>query len=131
MDTPGTLQFQLGGARRHLFAAGGKRASYFEGSCSILADHNGLLRAEILGGLTVIAPELPIFDMTELVRLKICVELDDTWAWVAMGPERQPDVVASTPTDAECTRLLLRWPSEIPSPVTKHLSTTKSATYHL
>ncbi|GKE14117.1 hypothetical protein Tco_1421694 [Tanacetum coccineum] len=42
-------------------------------------------------GLTVIAPELLIIDMAKLVRLQICVEIDDTWAWVALGPERQPD----------------------------------------
>ncbi|GKC69134.1 hypothetical protein Tco_1115017 [Tanacetum coccineum] len=32
---------------------------------------------------------------------KICDELDDTWAWVAPGPERQPDVVVSAPEVAE------------------------------
>ncbi|GJV14821.1 hypothetical protein Tco_1360144 [Tanacetum coccineum] len=53
-----------------------------------LAEHFGLLTAEILGGLTVIAPELLIIDMGELLRLQICMEVDDTWAWVAMGPER-------------------------------------------
>ncbi|GJY64716.1 hypothetical protein Tco_0466176 [Tanacetum coccineum] len=42
-----------------------------------------------LNGLTVTAPALPIIDMTELVRLQICVELDDTWAWVPAGPARQ------------------------------------------
>ncbi|GJT32490.1 retrovirus-related pol polyprotein from transposon TNT 1-94 [Tanacetum coccineum] len=72
LDTPGTIQFQL--AR--------------------LAKHFGLLTAEILGGLTVIAPELLIIDMAELVRLQICIEVGDTWAWVAMGPERQPDAAA-------------------------------------
>ncbi|GJV22184.1 hypothetical protein Tco_1371204 [Tanacetum coccineum] len=41
-----------------------------------------------LWGLTVISPALPVIDMTELVRLQICMEIDDTWAWVAMGPER-------------------------------------------
>ncbi|GJV13769.1 hypothetical protein Tco_1355310 [Tanacetum coccineum] len=66
-----------------------------------LADHFGLLTAEILGGLTVIAPELPVIDMAELVRLQISVELDDTWAWVAMGLERQPDTTTGAPADAE------------------------------
>ncbi|GJY42778.1 hypothetical protein Tco_0430991 [Tanacetum coccineum] len=52
-------------------------------SCSIvgrtrLAEHFGLLTAEILQGLTVIAPKLPIIDMAELVRLQICMEVDDT-----------------------------------------------------
>ncbi|GJY89560.1 hypothetical protein Tco_0504756 [Tanacetum coccineum] len=38
--------------------------------------------------------------MAELVRLQICDELDDTWAWVALGPERQPDAAAGAPVDA-------------------------------
>ncbi|GKE72637.1 hypothetical protein Tco_1534678, partial [Tanacetum coccineum] len=29
--------------------------------------------------------------------LTICKQLDDTWAWVAIGPERQPDAAAGTP----------------------------------
>ncbi|GKD10067.1 hypothetical protein Tco_1189752, partial [Tanacetum coccineum] len=29
-----------------------------------------------------------------LVRLQICVQLDDTWDWVAIGPKRQPDTMA-------------------------------------
>ncbi|GJR83680.1 hypothetical protein Tco_0154465 [Tanacetum coccineum] len=66
-----------------------------------LAEHFGLLDAEILGGLTVIAPELPIIDMAELVRLQIYVQFDDTWAWVAMGPERQPDAAAGALAEAE------------------------------
>ncbi|GJT29654.1 hypothetical protein Tco_0909929, partial [Tanacetum coccineum] len=36
-----------------------------------LAEHFGLLSAEILGGLMVISPELPIIGMAELVRLQI------------------------------------------------------------
>ncbi|GJT72760.1 hypothetical protein Tco_1032046 [Tanacetum coccineum] len=62
-----------------------------------LAEHFGLLTAEILGGLIVTTPELLIIDMAELVRLQICEQLDDTWAWVAMGPERHPDAVAGAP----------------------------------
>ncbi|GJV19938.1 hypothetical protein Tco_1368958 [Tanacetum coccineum] len=66
-----------------------------------LAENFRLLTAEILGGLTVIAPELPIIDMTELVKLEIYVQFDDTWAWVAMGPERQPVATAGALDDAE------------------------------
>ncbi|GKE02284.1 hypothetical protein Tco_1390267 [Tanacetum coccineum] len=44
--------------------------------------------------MTVTAPTLPVIDMGELVRLQICEKIDDTWAWVALGPERQPDDVA-------------------------------------
>ncbi|GKF99377.1 hypothetical protein Tco_0298160, partial [Tanacetum coccineum] len=35
-----------------------------------------------------------VIDMDKLVRLQICVEIDDTWACVALGPERQPNAVA-------------------------------------
>ncbi|GJT69366.1 hypothetical protein Tco_1028652 [Tanacetum coccineum] len=66
-----------------------------------LAEHFGLLTAEILGGLTVIDPELPIIDMAELVRLQICAQFDDTQAWVAMGPERQPDTAVGASAVAE------------------------------
>ncbi|GJT65634.1 hypothetical protein Tco_1017114 [Tanacetum coccineum] len=42
-----------------------------------LAEHFRLLTAEILGGLMVIALELPIIDMAELVRLQIYAQFDD------------------------------------------------------
>ncbi|GJZ39075.1 hypothetical protein Tco_0585638 [Tanacetum coccineum] len=71
-----------------------------------LAGYFGLLTAKILGGLTIIAPDLPVIDMTELVRLQICVELADTWAWVAIGPERQPDAAAGAPTDVKDTLII-------------------------
>nr|GEZ48846.1 hypothetical protein [Tanacetum cinerariifolium] len=56
-----------------------------------LAEHFELLTE----GLTMILLYLLVIDMGELVRLQICKELDDTWAWVAPGPERQPDAAAS------------------------------------
>ncbi|GKB16410.1 hypothetical protein Tco_0850333 [Tanacetum coccineum] len=59
-----------------------------------MAEHFGLLTTKIPGGLTVIVPELLVIDMVKLVRLQICEQFDDTWAWVAIGPERQPDVAA-------------------------------------
>ncbi|GKG44558.1 hypothetical protein Tco_0485996, partial [Tanacetum coccineum] len=31
----------------------------------------------------------------------ICDEFDDTWAWVAQGPERWPDVAVGAPKVAE------------------------------
>ncbi|GJT35178.1 hypothetical protein Tco_0925597 [Tanacetum coccineum] len=55
----------------------------------------------LLARLTVIAPELQIIDMAELVRLQICMEVDDTWAWVALGLERQSDAAAGAPEAAE------------------------------
>nr|GEY27964.1 hypothetical protein [Tanacetum cinerariifolium] len=45
-----------------------------------LDKHFRPLTADILRGLMVIDPELPIIDMGELMRLQICVEIDDTWA---------------------------------------------------
>ncbi|GJU35591.1 hypothetical protein Tco_1183945 [Tanacetum coccineum] len=70
---------------------------------SMIAEgHNfGLLTEERLRGLTIIAPELLIIDMAELVRLQICMEINDTWAWVALGPKRQPDTTAGAPEAAE------------------------------
>nr|GEW00175.1 hypothetical protein [Tanacetum cinerariifolium] len=59
------------------------------------------LLARDMGGLTIIAPELPVIDTTEFVRLRISVELDDTWAWVAMGPERQPNAAVGIPAEAK------------------------------
>ncbi|GJT43842.1 hypothetical protein Tco_0952557 [Tanacetum coccineum] len=65
-----------------------------------LAKHFGLLVEERLRGLIVIAPELLIIDMAELVTIQIYMEIDDTWAWVALGPERQPDAAAGGIEDA-------------------------------
>ncbi|GJV40742.1 hypothetical protein Tco_1419182 [Tanacetum coccineum] len=157
LDTPGALQFQLGGARRRLswrqfilalglhtaeemetvgfgissagdflgtapsytsirdsilrlchrylrlFAAGRKSGDLISGGQFVarLVKHFRLLTEERLRGLTVIAPAFLVIDMAELVRLQICVEIDDTWAWVALGPERQPNAAASAPRAVE------------------------------
>nr|GEV27760.1 reverse transcriptase domain-containing protein [Tanacetum cinerariifolium] len=62
-----------------------------------LADHFGLLTEERLQGLTVIVRELLVIDMAKLVRLQIYEEIDETWAWVALGPKRQPDATVGAP----------------------------------
>ncbi|GJW45458.1 hypothetical protein Tco_0074257, partial [Tanacetum coccineum] len=72
---------------------------------------------EILHGLMVIAPELSIIDMTELVRLQICMEVNDTWAWVAMGLERQPDAVAGTHRVAQDAPAVDEDVQAVPAPV--------------
>ncbi|GKF78570.1 hypothetical protein Tco_0234138, partial [Tanacetum coccineum] len=74
-----------------LFASGRKHGAMISDSQFVarLAEHFGLLIEERLQGLTVIVRDLPVIDMAELVRLQICVELDDTWAWVPAGPARQ------------------------------------------
>nr|GEU35469.1 hypothetical protein [Tanacetum cinerariifolium] len=58
-------------------------------------------RDEGLIGLTVIARELPVIDMDELVTLRICDRLYDTRAWVAPSPERQQVAVAEAPEGVE------------------------------
>ncbi|GJX75053.1 integrase, catalytic region, zinc finger, CCHC-type containing protein [Tanacetum coccineum] len=82
-----------------------------------LAEHFRLLTTEILRGLTVIAPELLIIDMAELVRLQICAQFDDTWAWVAIGPERQPDTTAGAPAVAEDAPAIDEGNQAVPAPV--------------
>ncbi|GKB14220.1 hypothetical protein Tco_0848143 [Tanacetum coccineum] len=59
-----------------------------------LAEHFILLIEERLQGLTMIIRELPVINMAELVRLQICEEIGDTWAWVALRLKRQPDDAA-------------------------------------
>ncbi|GKD76390.1 hypothetical protein Tco_1339011 [Tanacetum coccineum] len=68
-----------------LFAAGKKSRAHISGGqfAARLAEHFGLLTAKILQGLT------------------ICMEVDDTWAWVSMGPERQPNATAGAPGVAQ------------------------------
>nr|GEU69212.1 hypothetical protein [Tanacetum cinerariifolium] len=64
-------------------------------ACSIVGRSQAPIK-----GLTVIVRDLLVIDMDELVRLKICKELADTWAWVASGPERQPDAADGALMDA-------------------------------
>ncbi|GJZ08206.1 hypothetical protein Tco_0542489 [Tanacetum coccineum] len=49
-----------------------------------LAHHFGLVSDDGLKGLSVVARELPLIDMGELVKLNICMEIGDDWAWVAL-----------------------------------------------
>ncbi|GKE18830.1 hypothetical protein Tco_1426407 [Tanacetum coccineum] len=86
-----------------LFAIGRKSRALISGGQFVarLAEHFGLLTKERIQGLTVIALELLIIDMAELVRLHIRVDIDDTWSCVAIGPERQPDDAAGAHEAAE------------------------------
>ncbi|GJY08888.1 hypothetical protein Tco_0377073 [Tanacetum coccineum] len=86
-----------------LFAAGRKSRALITGGQFVarLAEHFGLLTEERIQGLTVIAPTLPVIDMVELETLQIYVEIDDTWDWVALGPERQPDAAVGAPGVAQ------------------------------
>ncbi|GKD06198.1 hypothetical protein Tco_1181172 [Tanacetum coccineum] len=82
---------------------------YQEGGCSRCRDCSRDLKIDIryvmvsrvLRLALKYGEELPIIDMAELVRLKICIEIDNTWAWVAMGPERKPDATTGAPGVAQ------------------------------
>ncbi|GJS82113.1 hypothetical protein Tco_0748654 [Tanacetum coccineum] len=87
------------------FAAGRKSGALISRAQFVaqLAEHFRLLTEERHWGLTVIMRELPVIDMAELVRLQIYMEIGDTWEWVALGPERQPDAAAGAPEAAGCS----------------------------
>ncbi|GJX03922.1 hypothetical protein Tco_0189838 [Tanacetum coccineum] len=59
-----------------------------------LAHHFGLGSNDGLRGLSIVARELPLINMGELVKLNICMEIGDDWAWVAPRPKRQHDAAA-------------------------------------
>ncbi|GKC53682.1 hypothetical protein Tco_1076427 [Tanacetum coccineum] len=102
-----------------MFASGRKqRAMISRGQfVARLAEHFRLLTEEKLQGLTVIVRDLPVIDMAELVRLQICIYLDDTWAWVAPGPERQPDAATGAPEAAEDALVADEGASAVSAPV--------------
>ncbi|GKD99880.1 hypothetical protein Tco_1387864 [Tanacetum coccineum] len=101
------------------FAAGRNSGAQIFGGQFVarLAEHFGLLTAKILRGLTIIAPELPVIDMAELVTLQIYERLHDTWVWVAMGPERQPDAAAGAPGVAQDAPVIDEGGQADPAPV--------------
>nr|GEU74482.1 hypothetical protein [Tanacetum cinerariifolium] len=66
-----------------------------------LAHHFGLVSDDGLRGLSVVNHKIPLIDMCELVKLNICMEIEDNWAWVAPRPERQPDALVRAPRAAE------------------------------
>ncbi|GJT33695.1 reverse transcriptase domain-containing protein [Tanacetum coccineum] len=80
----------------HRHAEGRKNGASLSGGYFIgrLAAHFGLVSDEGLVGLTVIARKPLMIDMDKLVKLNIYVRLDDTWAWVASRPKRQPVAAA-------------------------------------
>ncbi|GKB49988.1 hypothetical protein Tco_0900741 [Tanacetum coccineum] len=76
----------------HRSAEGRKSGARFSGVYFIgrLTAHFGMVSDEGLIGLIVIAREPLMIDIDDLVKLNICIRLNDTWAWVASGLERQP-----------------------------------------
>nr|GEU84464.1 hypothetical protein [Tanacetum cinerariifolium] len=82
-----------------------------------LAEHFRLLTEERLQGLTVIVRDLLVIEMAKLVRLQICKELVDTWAWVASRPSRQPDALAGALEVTEGAPDVDEGPQAVPVPV--------------
>nr|GEX79751.1 hypothetical protein [Tanacetum cinerariifolium] len=55
-----------------------------------LAHHFGLVSDDGLRGLSVLTHEIPLIDMGELVKLNICRETGDDWAWAHSAPMQAP-----------------------------------------
>ncbi|GJT03416.1 hypothetical protein Tco_0824585 [Tanacetum coccineum] len=66
-----------------------------------LAHHFDMVSDDELRGLSVVAYEFSLIDIGDLVKLNICREIGDDWAWVASGPKRQQVAAASAPKAAE------------------------------
>nr|GFC62533.1 hypothetical protein [Tanacetum cinerariifolium] len=54
-----------------------------------------------LRGLSMANRELPLIDLHKLSRLNISERIGDMLAWLALGPERQPDDAAGAPKATE------------------------------
>ncbi|GJU73386.1 hypothetical protein Tco_1264791 [Tanacetum coccineum] len=116
----GTSTLGISSARDFL----GTAPSYIAIRDSILRLCHRLIACSIAGRsqapekvLTIIALALLFINMAKLVRLQICEQLDDTWAWVAMGPERQPDVVAGAPRVAQDAPIIHEGGQADPTPI--------------
>ncbi|GKC48501.1 hypothetical protein Tco_1071246 [Tanacetum coccineum] len=70
-----------------------------------------------LRGLFVVARELPLIDMGELVKLNIYMEIEDDWAWVALGPKRQQVAVVGAPEAAEDAPVVVEGDQVVSIPV--------------
>ncbi|GKG60609.1 hypothetical protein Tco_0614171, partial [Tanacetum coccineum] len=53
----------------------------------------------------------------ELSMLNICERIGDTWAWVALGPERQPDAMAGALETADDASAVDEGAQADPAPV--------------
>nr|GEV27421.1 hypothetical protein [Tanacetum cinerariifolium] len=94
------------------------RATLFGGHfIGCLAAHFRLVSDQGLRGLLVVTHELPLLDLHELGRLKICERIGDMSAWVASGPERQPDAGASAPRAAKDALAVNKNAQADPAPV--------------
>ncbi|GKF77028.1 hypothetical protein Tco_0229498, partial [Tanacetum coccineum] len=82
-----------------------------------LATHFGLVSDKGLRGLQVVNRELPLINLHKLMRLIICLRFGDTWAWVALGPERQQVAAAGAHDADEAGSAVDEGAQDIPAPV--------------
>ncbi|GKE38960.1 hypothetical protein Tco_1462365, partial [Tanacetum coccineum] len=82
-----------------------------------LAHHFGMVSDDGLRGLSIMTRELLLIDMGELVKLNICMEVGDDWAWVAQGAERQPVAAVTAPMGAEDAPDVDEGAQTIPAPI--------------
>ncbi|GJZ25631.1 hypothetical protein Tco_0569884 [Tanacetum coccineum] len=81
------------------------------------AHHFGLVSDDGLRGLSVVTRELPLINMGKPINLNICMEIGDDWAWVALGPKRQPDATTGAPRAAEDAHAVDEGAQADPAPV--------------
>nr|GEW65225.1 hypothetical protein [Tanacetum cinerariifolium] len=127
-DTTGALQFQLGGDMRRRECEADPRQGGFEclldidlvcGGFSGIAGRSQAPEKVIvtdlfyLRGMDVGSVNVPYL----LPRLQIYVELNDTWAWVASGPERQQVAAAGTSKATEDAPVADEGAPAVPAPV--------------
>ncbi|GJX17919.1 hypothetical protein Tco_0218751 [Tanacetum coccineum] len=136
------LRFLLAGGGRHLkrHTKGRKTIARLSGGHFIgrLTHHFGLVSDDGLRGLSVVAYELPLIDMGELVKINICMDIGDEWAWVASGPERQQVVAAGAPEATQDALAVDKGTQADPAPVKftlvddegKHLENVDSSGDH-
>ncbi|GJW17441.1 hypothetical protein Tco_0024877 [Tanacetum coccineum] len=106
-----------------------------------------------IAGTTAITSKMPYFDTLvaflgaraivvkmadrRQMRVVICEEIDGTWAWVAPGPERQPDATAGVPETAEDalvadeSALAIPAPMQAPQPPPPAVELTRTITQRL
>nr|GEU55765.1 hypothetical protein [Tanacetum cinerariifolium] len=82
---------------------------------NLLARYLRLLDSGRKQGATI-SGELHIIDMSELLRLQLCIKLDDILAWVALGQERQLDDAVGAPKDAEDAPIIDEGALAVPAP---------------
>ncbi|GJZ36837.1 hypothetical protein Tco_0583028 [Tanacetum coccineum] len=80
------------------------------------AMHFGLVSDEGLRGLQVVTRVLSLIDLHELGRLNIYSRFGDTWAWVALGPERQQVAAAGAHEADEAGLTVNEGAQDVPAP---------------